>query len=376
MLARRHRLVTASLPIAALLVHLSAPPAEPLHEARIHEPEEDDHEPEGQPAVQRRTERHRVLGPPPRRAPPHHEVERVAHERPHAEVEPRRRRDPAQRPEQHGQVDLAHDAVAPPPRVPPQRHRRHRPEQEAPHERPVGGRGAEELVRPDDAPEDGAVEVDARERAREAIQRVGRADTRHVREHPVQHGDLRERREQRRGHLHGEERARRDLHVVPELEVRGELDALRRRDVAVGHEDHVGDGAAGEERAAGELADEVDGGLLVGDGGDDADGDEEEGADGEGEEEAVPGEMDGVAAAVCELAGLGVEVGEVMDGEEGDVLFHDEDPDGRHGDAGSQVPPHRRVLVLPHEPVVHVLLVEDVVQVGDVGVRPMQAGCC
>lgn len=82
---------------------------------------------------------------------------------------------------------------------------------------------------------------------------------------------------------------------MPELEVGGELDALRGADVAVGHEDHVCDGAAGEERAAGDLVDEVGGGVLVGDCGDDAGGDEEEGAEAEGEEEAVPGEVDWVA---------------------------------------------------------------------------------
>ena len=66
-------------------------------------------------------------------------------------------------------------------------------------------------------------------------------------------------------------------------------------DVAVCYEDHVCDGAAGEEGAAGELVDEVGGGVLVGDCGDDAGGDEEEGAEAEGEKEAIPGEVDWVA---------------------------------------------------------------------------------
>lgn len=66
-------------------------------------------------------------------------------------------------------------------------------------------------------------------------------------------------------------------------------------DVAVGDEDHVGDGTAGKDGAADELADEVDGGVLVGDGHDDADGDEENGADAEGEKETIPGEVDWVA---------------------------------------------------------------------------------
>lgn len=82
---------------------------------------------------------------------------------------------------------------------------------------------------------------------------------------------------------------------MAELEVGGELQPLGRGDVAVGDEDHVGDGAAGEDDTADELADEVDGGMLVRDGLHDADGNEEDGADGQGEEEAVPGEVDGVA---------------------------------------------------------------------------------
>lgn len=71
---------------------------------------------------------------------------------------------------------------------------------------------------------------------------------------------------------------------MPQLQIRRELDALRGADVAVGHEDHVCDGAAGEEGAAGDLVNEVGGGMLVGDCGDDAGGDEEEGAEAEGEE--------------------------------------------------------------------------------------------
>ena len=94
-----------------------------------------------------------------------------------------------------------------------------------------------------------------RNRTHEPVDRLGRADARHPHEHPVQHADLRHAADQRRRHLDREELLRRDLHVVAELEVGGELDALGRRDVAVGDEDHVGHGPAGEDDAADQLAD-------------------------------------------------------------------------------------------------------------------------
>ena len=70
---------------------------------------------------------------------------------------------------------------------------------------------------------------------------------------------------------------------MAELEVSGELDALRRGDVAVGHEDHVCNGSAGEDGAGHELADQVNAAVLIGDRHDDADGDEQDAADSERE---------------------------------------------------------------------------------------------
>lgn len=131
--------------------------------------------------------------------------------------------------------------------------------------------------------------------AGEAVDGLGRADAFDVCKHPVEDADLGDGGDEGGDDLDEEHDAGRDLHVVPEFEVGGELDALGGGDVAVGDEDHVGDGAAGEGDAADKLADEVDAAVLVGDGHDDAVGDEEDGADGEGEEEAVPGEMDGIA---------------------------------------------------------------------------------
>lgn len=137
--------------------------------------------------------------------------------------------------------------------------------------------------------------MDASDGACEAVDGLGGADSLNVGKHPVEDADLGDGGDERGDDLDGEHDARRDLHVVAELEVGGELDALGGGDVAVGDEDHVGDGAAGKGDAADELADEVDAAVLVGDGHDDAVGDEEDGADCEGEEKAVPGEVDGIA---------------------------------------------------------------------------------
>lgn len=137
--------------------------------------------------------------------------------------------------------------------------------------------------------------MDAGDGAGEAVDGLGGADAPDVGKHPVEDADLGDGGDERGDDLDGEHDARRDLHVVAELEVGGELDALGGGDVAVGDEDHVGDGAAGEGDAADELADEVDAAVLVGDGHDDAVRDKEDGADCQGEEKAVPGEVDGIA---------------------------------------------------------------------------------
>ena len=87
---------------------------------------------------------------------------------------------------------------------------------------------------------------------------------------------------------------------------------------------HVGDGSAGEDDAADELADEVEAAVLVCNGHDDADGDEEDGGDGEGEQEAVPGEIDG-------------------------VVFDDEYTDGEHGGERGKIPTHWGIFVATHQ---------------------------
>ncbi len=62
---------------------------------------------------------------------------------------------------------------------------------------------------------------------------------------------------------------------MSQFQVTTELDALCGGDVTVRDEDHVGHRAAGEDDAADELAYKIERGVLIGDGHDDTDGDEE-----------------------------------------------------------------------------------------------------
>lgn len=288
MLALGDGLVGAGLPVAALLIDFGPPPLEAVHPARVYEAEEDDDDAKRQAGIEGGAERHGVLAPPSGVPVLDEVVEDVADNDPDGEVEPRGGRDPGHGAEDDGEVDLAEEALATATAVQPERDGEEGAQGEEPDESAVDGRGAEELVRADDAPEDRPVEVHAGNGAGEAVDSLGGAEPLYVCEHPVEHADLGDGRDERGDNLHGEEDAWRNLHVVAEFEVGSELDALRRRDVAVRDEDHVGDGAAREDDAADELADEVDAAVLVRHRHDDAVGDEEEGADGEREQEAVP----------------------------------------------------------------------------------------
>ena len=78
----------------------------------------------------------------------------------------------------------------------------------------------------DDAPEDGAVEVDAGDGTGEAGGGVGRADAGNGSQRPVEDEDLSQRGDGGGGELEGEEEAGRDVHVVAEFEVGGEFEGL------------------------------------------------------------------------------------------------------------------------------------------------------
>lgn len=139
--------------------------------------------------------------------------------------------------------------------------------------------------------------MDASDGACEAIDRIWRANTGDAGEHPVEDCNLSSTSNNSGNHLYREEYARWNVHVVAKFEVGRELESLGRSDIAEGHEDHVRNGSAWKDSACYELANQIYGNLLVGNGHNDADRDEEDGADGQCEEHAVPREMDIVAGA-------------------------------------------------------------------------------
>lgn len=253
----------ARLPVATLFVNLGPPPAKVLHQAGIDEAEEDDDDAKRQARVERGAEGHGVLCPPGTGASLDVVVEDVADEGPDGEVETRGRGDPGHGAQYHGQVDLPDDAALLVAAVEPERDGEEGAQGEAPHEGAVHGARAEELVDADDAPEDGAVEVDAGDGAGEAVEGGGGAESLDVDEHPVQDADLSNGGDQCRHDLDSEHDPGRDLHVVAELEVGGKLDPLGGGDVSVRDKYHVGYWAAWEHCAANELADEVDAAMLV-----------------------------------------------------------------------------------------------------------------
>ena len=85
------------------------------------------------------------------------------------------------------------------------------------------------------------------------------AYARNIDEHPVQDADLHHRGNQSGCHLDFEEEFWRNLHIMTELHIAGELDALSRRDVAIGNKYHIGNWPAREDNAADELTDEIEG---------------------------------------------------------------------------------------------------------------------
>ena len=217
MLPRRQRLVRTALPVTPLLVNPGAPPLQlPQPAPRgIKEAEEDDQDTKRESRVQRRGKRHGVFAPPGGRAPAQVRVEEEADERPDGEVEPRRGRDPAQAAEDDGQVDFAPRAAGGPAAADePDEDRGDKADCECPDEWSVEGAGAEEALRADDAPEDGAVEVHAGDGAGEAVDCVGGAEVGDVGEHPVQDADLDHAGDEGGGYLDFEEEFGGDLHVV------------------------------------------------------------------------------------------------------------------------------------------------------------------
>ena len=295
---------------------------------------------------------------PPGLVPPVDDVvEGEAHGAPHEVVDGARRRHHPRGAQQHGHVDEAEPrrpgAVRERARHRPERHRRQRAGEEEVVHLGVEAEAAEHAQRPHDAPDDGRVEEDVVAGARPGaplrqLRRV--ADAGHRLQQPPRRGEVDRRRQHGADELHGEHGARRDLHVVAQLEVLQEHDGLRHADVAVRLERHVGERPPRVEVADDELRHDVEPGLLVGGGRDDADGEREEEGDAGGEEDAPVRELELAAEALA---------GEEREAEH-DYQHHLEPP-LRHGGV---VPPHqpgvhvaaggthRRLGLLPYRPAV------------------------
>ena len=121
--------------------------------------------------------------------------------------------------------------------------------------------------------------MDPSYRTSETIDCLRSAEARNVDEHPVKNTNLCQTRDEGSHHLNVKEKLWRDLHVMPELEIGGELNPLSRTDVAVGYKNHIRYGTTGEYNTANELADEVETAVLIGDGHDDGYGQEHDSGD-------------------------------------------------------------------------------------------------
>ncbi len=117
---------------------------------------------------------------------------------------------------------------------------------------------------------------------------------------------------------------------MAKFQIRRELDALCRADVAIRHKDHVCDRAARKYDTADELADQIQTAMLIRDSHDDANRDEEHASDAKSKQESIPGKMHRI------------------------VLDY-KHPDGEHGDKGDKVPMHWSILVPSHKTSVNII---------------------
>lgn len=151
--------------------------------------------------------------------------------------------------------------------------------------------GTKDQLGANDTPDDTGVVKGAGVGAGQTLGLVGGADAVDVASQEVVGGNLHNGQPDDGKGLGAKHAAGRDLHVVADLHVGHVGEAVVGHHVAPGLEEHHGDGAAGQHVAEDHLGDDVETGLLVGDGLDHADGDEEEEADEDTDDESPPGEM-------------------------------------------------------------------------------------
>lgn len=144
----------------------------------------------------------------------------------------------------------------------------------------------------DGSPYDAGREVHSPLRTGVAVGLVCLADVVDVVEHPEDYGVLRQRTDDTRRQLRGEQRPPRDLHVQAQLHVRGEDHGLAEAGVGVELEDEHDDGFAWDEVAGDDLAeDRQHVAVEVGDGEHAAGGNEVEQCQSEGDHHAPGGHL-------------------------------------------------------------------------------------
>ena len=189
--------------------------------------------------------------------------------------------------------------------------------------------GAKELVGTNSSPDSGRRDEELLGRAGEAVGRQGRTCVDVVVEDRVSDALRDEHRQCASNDLSDKHKARRDLHVVAELETREEVGGHLGRPAEVRLEQDEGNGLSRRDVATQKLGQVVEGEPLVGNGANDAEGNDEAHGEENGNHEGPNGESSG----------------------------EDLDTDARGDEAEDEeeaVPPHRHLGVRQHETVVYV----------------------
>ena len=204
---------------------------------------------------------------PPREIPPSNEVLEHEPDNPPRHIVHRiRRRNASRAREQHRKIQIPHPAIRELLRQRPPHHRTQEPKQEEERQCIVQFAPRELPGRADHAPHDRRRPKHLRTGTDKPVLLVWTAHVRYVGEHPRLHAKLDRPRDDRAHDLRPEHRPRRDLHVMPELEVGRERERLRHRDVPPRFEHHHRDRSSGEHVPDDEFRDDIQPDLLIRDG--------------------------------------------------------------------------------------------------------------
>jgi hypothetical protein len=206
--------------------------------------------------------------------------------------------------------------------------------EETPQEGIVDGTGTIHLLGTEGTPENGSGEEGVDAGAGEPILLASRADVGDLGHLVVENGGANEGRHKGGDHLTVEGDPRWDVDVMRELEILGEVEGVRGRDVSVGLEVVHRGGVTGEPETSEQLGDDVQGNLDVRDGHDNTAGDTED----EGKEDTIQDDGRSGVGGVSTDTGSTQSDGGYKDGEV-DVLGN--------------------LLVVPHETGVDILGVSE-----------------